>query len=235
MISIIKNYQLFRNGRIHQNYRKRHNTNEYEKRDRRNNLTINNWKRKVNNYLGKNIKKHCRKNPKILSVDSIKRDTRYALIRYGFESHRIQSVNRTAPKNTRGTYNGELSSYFEENSKKKFDAVWIDTINSGSNGSHLFKKFMLNHARRNCIVGSTITTRGRKSHGNSRDTPNGYNNMVNRFCEKYNWTCVPIEMPSELRIKEQCGGKNIPKNWAYNGSHGITGGTMTAFWYIEKE
>lgn len=220
--------------RNHNNYERRTN-GEYAKRDQRKSKTIKKWKRRINNFLCRRIKKYCCIDPKILIIDSIKRGSHNALIKHGFESRYIQTVNRTAEQNTRQTYNGELSSYFEENPGKTFDATWIDTINAGRNGSHLLTTFLTNHANKRCVVGVTITTRGRKKHGNNRDTPTGYNKMVRGLCEKYEWKCTLIDIPSQLRIKEQCGGRDIPKNWAYNGCSDRTGGTMTAFYNIVKE
>lgn len=220
--------------RQHHNYQRR-KFGEYKKRDNRKSNTIHTWKRRINNFLCESIKRYYNINPKILIVDSIKRGSWNALTRYGFASRDIQTVNRTAEQGTRQTYNGELSDYFEENPGRTFDATWIDTINAGRNGSHLLTTFLTNHASKNCVVGVTITTRGREKHGNHRDTPSGYNRMVRGLCEKYEWECSLIDMPAQLRIKEQCGGKTIPKNWAYNGCCDRTGGAMTAFYRIKKE
>lgn len=209
----------------------------YLNRENREELIILNWKQNVNYffaYLVINVFPYD--NGNVFIVDADKERSRETLIKYGISDSNIVTINRRGYHKPPFYYNCEMID-FHNYSRTKFRYAWLDCINRGKNMADIFKNFIRYNVIFPCIVGVTLNTRGRKTQGRAYDTPKGWESWIKKWCNDNDLSLEPINFDYDdydFRIRKKCGNIEIPKNWAYNGSFGITEGTMSAFFIINK-
>ncbi len=209
----------------------------YTDREYRDDSVIQTWKQNINYFFADSILNvlYFNINDNILILDGPEERTRKTLTGQGIPNENIVTVNRECNFRPPLYYNCEMDNFHNYNNTK-FKYAWLDCINRGKKMADIFKNFIRYNASFPCIVGVTINTRGRTS-GRSYDTPKGWESWIKKWCNSDDLLLEPIDFDYDdydFRIRKICGKSKIPKNWAYNGCHGITEGTMSAFFIISK-